>query len=71
MTSDQLEHRIVRQVAERMGAVRCVVDAALVDRVEKMPRMSFEHLVWKYVHMWPIKWAIRVQVDDSWKKDDR
>jgi len=71
MTADQLEHQITRQPADRTAAVRQAVNDTPVDWVEKMPRMSFEHLVWKYVHMWPIKWAIRVQVDDSWMRNDR
>jgi len=71
MTSEQLERQIVRQVEDRTAVVRRAVNDTLVDRVKKMPRMSFEHLVWKYVHMWPIKWAIRVQVDDSWMRNDR
>ena len=71
MTSEQLERQIVRQVADRTAAVRRAVDDTLVDWIKKMPRMSFEHLVWKYVTLWPIRSAIRVQVDDSWKRDGR
>jgi len=70
MTSEQLERQIVRQVEDRTAVVRRAVNDTL-DGVKKMSGVSLEHLVWKYVHMWPIKWAIRVQVDDSWKRGDR
>lgn len=71
MNSERLEHQIHQQPAKRVAAVRRATTDVLAGGAEDPHQLSFEYAQWRWGAMWPIEWAVRMQLDDRQKVDDQ
>lgn len=71
MDSEQVRQQICLQVKERTAAVRRATTDVLAGGVEDPHQLSFEYAQWRWGAMWPIEWAVRMQLDDRQKVDDQ
>jgi len=71
MTSDQLERQIRQQPRTGVDKVMVATNDVLLRQLSREQVLEQAHLASRWGTLWPIEWAIRVQVDDSWKRDGR
>jgi len=65
MTAEQLALQIKRQPAERAVKVQDAIDTVLASQASREQALDQARLIWTWGGLWPVVWAIRVQLDKA------